>query len=331
LVNYILRRIAVLVVLLFFITIIVFVLIQLPPGDYVTVHVMELQAAGQNVQEADIIAFKQLYGLDKTLHEQYFIWMRNIFIRGDFGMSFTFYGQGKSVADLLAERVPLTAAISLLSTLFVYGMAVPIAIYSATHQYSPFDYFWTLVGFIGLATPSFLLALIIMWIAFSKFNITVIGLFSEEFVNAPWTVAKLNDFLKHVWIPVTIIGLSGTAGTIRSLRATLLDELNRQYVITARSKGLSELKLLFKYPVRVAINPTISTIGWMLPTIISGEVLVSMVMNIPTTGPLLLQALLQQDMYLAGSILLILSALTVIGTLLSDILLAWWDPRIRYD
>jgi peptide/nickel transport system permease protein len=225
----------------------------------------------------------------------------------------------------------LTATVSILTTLFIWAMAVPIGIYSATHQYSLFDYLWTLVGFVGVATPSFLLALVVIWIAFSRFGISAIGLFSSEFEAAPWSFAKLLDLLKHIWVPIVIIGLSGTAGLIRVMRGTLLDELNKQYVVTARAKGLKEGNLLFKYPVRVAINPIISTIGWMLPGIVSGEVLVSMVLNIPTTGPLLLRALLNQDMFLAGSIVLILSTLTVIGTLISDLLLAWIDPRIRYE
>lgn len=324
---YIIRRILFLIPLLVIISIIVFAIILIPPGDFMTYYANRMEAAGYDLTEDQIEALRRLFGLDKPAYAQYLIWVKNMF-RGNFGLSFTYQ---QPVSKLLAERVPMTVVISLLTTLFIWVMAVPIGIYSATHQYSVFDYFWTLVGFIGVATPSFLLALVVIWVAFSQFDITAIGLFSQELEDAPWSLARVWDLLKHVWAPVVIIGMSGTAGLIRVMRGTLLDELNQQYVITARAKGLSERKLLIKYPVRVAINPIISTIGWMLPTIISGEILVSTVMNIPTAGPLLLNALLNQDMYLAGSIVFILSILTVVGTLISDILLAWLDPRIRFE
>jgi peptide/nickel transport system permease protein len=310
------------------VSIVVFAVIQLPPGDFLTLYIIQLQAGGTIVGEEEVAALTNFYGLDKPITIQYLIWMRKILFQGDFGLSFSY---NRPTIDLLAERVPLTVTISLFSVLFIWLMAVPIGIYSATHQYSIFDYFWTFVGFIGLATPNFLLALVSMWIAFILFDITAIGVFSQEFETATWSVAKLLDFLKHIWVPVVILGVSGTAAIIRVMRGTLLDELNKQYVITARAKGLAEYKILVKYPVRMAINPIISTIGWMLPGIVSGEILVSSVLNIPTTGPLLLKALLNQDMFLAGSILLILSVLTMVGTLVSDILLAWLDPRIRYD
>jgi peptide/nickel transport system permease protein len=331
-IQFLIRRILILIPLLFIISIIVFVIIQLPPGDFVTVQVAALKSAGQDVDEAEIAVLTKIYGLDKPIHIQYLRWIGKIIFEGDFGWSFTYWTyQEASVNDLLAERVPLTAAISILSAVFVWIVAVPIGIYSATHQYSLFDYFWTFVGFFGLAVPNFLLALIVLWIAFTQFDIAAIGLFSREFEDAPWTIAKIIDLAKHLWVPVVIVGTAGTAGLIRVMRGTLLDELNKQYVVTARAKGLKENKILFKYPVRVAINPIFSTIGWMLPSLVSGEVLVSMILNIPTTGPLLLGALISQDMFLAGSILLILSVLTVTGTLISDILLAWLDPRIRYD
>lgn len=326
--RFILRRLLLLVPLLFVVSIVVFAVIQLPPGDFLTLYIIQLQAGGTIVGEEEVAALTNFYGLDKPITIQYLIWMRKILFQGDFGLSFSY---NRPTIDLLAERVPLTVTISLFSVLFIWLMAVPIGIYSATHQYSIFDYFWTFVGFIGLATPNFLLALVSMWIAFILFDITAIGVFSQEFETATWSVAKLLDFLKHIWVPVVILGVSGTAAIIRVMRGTLLDELNKQYVITARAKGLAEYKILVKYPVRMAINPIISTIGWMLPGIVSGEILVSSVLNIPTTGPLLLKALLNQDMFLAGSILLILSVLTMVGTLVSDILLAWLDPRIRYD
>ncbi len=324
---YILRRILILIPLLFAISVITFTLIQLPPGDYLTLYIMQLEAAGTVVAEEEVEMLKRLFGLDKPMYVQYLIWLRRILIYRDFGVSFQFQ---EPVSKLLAERVPLTVAVSLATTVFVWVVAVPIGILSATYQYSFLDYFWTFIGFLGLSVPSFLLALVALWIAFKQFNISAIGLFSPAYMDAAWSVGKVLDLLKHLWIPVIIIGMAGTAAIIRTMRGTLLDELKRQYVITARSKGLTEIRLLLKYPVRTAINPIISTIGWLLPGIISGEVLVSLVMNIPTTGPLLLTALLNQDMYLAGSIILILSCLTVIGTLISDILLTWLDPRIRF-
>lgn len=325
---YTVRRILILIPLLFIISVITFVLIQLPPGDYLTLYIMQLEAAGTTVAEEEVEMLKRVFGLDKPMHVQYLIWLRRILVYHDFGRSFQFQAP---VSELLAERVPLTVAISLATTVFVFVVAVPIGILSATNQYSLLDYFWTFVGFIGISVPSFLLALVALWIAFKQFNMSAIGLFSPEYMDAAWSWGKVVDLLKHLWIPVVIIGMAGTASLIRTMRGTLLDELRRQYVITARSKGLPEIRNLIKYPVRTAINPIISTIGWLLPGIISGEVLVSMVMNIPTTGPLLLTALLNQDMYLAGSIVLILSCLTVIGTLISDILLTWLDPRIRFE
>jgi peptide/nickel transport system permease protein len=326
--EYILRRVLVLIPLLFIISILIFAIIQAPQGDYMTYYIMQLESQGTDVADEEVAALRRLYGLDKPMYTQYFIWIKNILLEGNFGNSFTY---DEPVSDLLGERVALSVAVSLLTTLFVYAVAVPIGIYSATHQYSLFDYLWTFVGFIGVATPSFLLALVFIYLAFKWFNMSAIGLFSPEFEGAPWSVEKLWDLVKHIWVPVVIVGMSSTAGLIRVMRGTLLDELNRQYVITARAKGLSELRLLMKYPVRVAINPIISTIGWMLPGIFAGEQLVAMVLNIPTTGPLLLGSLLNQDMFLAGSIVLILSVLTLIGTLISDILLAWLDPRIRYE
>lgn len=325
---YILRRVLILIPLLFAISIITFVIIQLPPGDFLTQYIMQLEAAGTNIAEEEVEMLRRLFGLDKPMHVQYLIWMRRILVYRDFGRSFQF---DAPVTELLAERLPLTVTVSLVTTVFVWAVAVPIGILSATRQYSFHDYFWTFFGFIGLAVPPFLLALLVIWFAFKQFNMSAIGLFSPEFTDAPWTFARVLDLMKHLWVPVIIIGMTGTASIIRVMRGTLLDELQRQYVVTARAKGLTEMRLLLKYPVRTAINPIVSTIGWMLPGIISGEVLVSMVMNLPTVGPILLTALLNQDMYLAGSVVLILSSLTVVGTLISDILLTWLDPRIRFE
>jgi len=328
LLQYIGKRLLLLIPLVFLVSIISFVLIQLPPGDILNMEILRLRSAGTQVSEEQIEGLKQLYGLDKTLPEQYWLWITNIVTKGNFGTSFIYV---EPVSQILANRVPLTALVSILTAIFIWLIAVPIGIYSATHQYSFFDYLWTFISFIGIAVPGFLLALIFLWISFILFDISAIGLFSQEFEGAPWSWAKFVNMLQHIWVPIVIIGMASTAGLMRTMRGMMLDELNKQYVITARSKGLSEIRLLVKYPVRTSLNPVISTIGWMLPSIISGEVLVSMVLNIPTTGPVLLQALLNQDMFLAGSIIFILSVLTVIGTLISDILLVWLDPRIRYE
>jgi len=324
--NYIIYRVAIAIPLLLILSIVSFVIIQLPPGDYLTTYINNLRLSGIQLNEDEVVRLKELYGLDKPLYMQYLIWIKN-FVRGDLGRSFQW---NRPVNEILAERVPMTVIISLLTTIFAWVIAIPIGIYSAIRQYSLFDYIFTFLGYIGLSMPGFLLALILMWFLFVKFGFSMTGLFSPQFATASWSFAKFIDLLKHVWFPVILIGMSGTAGLIRTMRGNLLDELRKQYVITARAKGLPEGKLIFKYPVRIAINPLISTIGWMLPGIISGETLVSIVLNIQTVGPVLLRAVMSQDMYLAGSITLILSILTVVGMLISDILLAWADPRIRY-
>ena len=325
--SYILRRLLLFVPVLIAISFLIFVIIQLPSGDYVTTYVEELRAQGVEVKPEDIQELKRRYGLDQPLYGQYLRWIRNILLEGDFGRSFSW---NKPVSAILKDTVPLTIAVSLGSTLFVYLVAIPIGIYSATHKYSLFDYVATFIGFIGLSVPGFLLALILVWVVYSTFGVNITGLFSPQYADAPWSLGKFLDLLKHIWFPVIIIGMSGTAGLIRVMRGNLLDELQKQYVITARAKGLKESEVLLKYPVRVAINPIVSTIGWVLPSIVGGETLVSIVLNLPTTGPVLLRATLSQDMYLAGSITLILSTLTLVGTLISDLLLAWLDPRIRF-
>jgi peptide/nickel transport system permease protein len=323
---YIIRRVILLIPLLLVLSIVSFIIIQLPPGDFLTTYIMGLERQGFEIREEEIANLKRLYGLDRPMYVQYFIWMKNL-LSGNLGTSLQW---NKPVKEILKQRLPLTILVSLLTTIFVWSVSIPIGIYSAIHQYSLFDYIFTFIGFIGLSVPGFLLALIFLWFFFSRFGIAMTGLFSPEFINAPWSIARVIDMLKHLWFPVIIIGMSGTAGLIRTMRGNLLDELRKQYVITARAKGVPERKLIFKYPVRLAINPLISTIGWMLPGIVSGETLVSIVLNIQTIGPLLLGAVMSQDMYLAGSITMILSFLTMIGTLISDILLAWVDPRIRY-
>lgn len=312
---------------LLIISIISFVIIQLPPGDYLTSYIAALEETGQQVDYEQVQQLRSRYNLDRPIAIQYLGWIAGIF-RGDLGMSFE---ANRPVKDLIGERLGLTMLISFTTLLFTWALAIPIGIYSAVKQYSWGDYAFTFVGFIGLAVPNFLLALIFIYVGFSFFDIAPGGLMSPEFADEPWSLAKLGNFLAHLWIPVVVIGTSGAAGLIRIMRGNLLDELRKQYVVTARAKGLRYWKLLFKYPVRVALNPLVSTVGWLLPTIVSGEIIVSVVLGLQTTGPLLLQALLNQDMFLAGSIVMILSLLTVVGTLLSDILLMWLDPRIRYD
>ncbi|MDI9465393.1 MAG: ABC transporter permease [Limnochordia bacterium] len=325
--GYIIRRSLYMIPVVIAISIISFIIIQLPPGDFLTSYISQLSQSGQAIDQAEIAALRARYGLDQPLYKQYITWVSGV-LKGDFGYSFSWK---RPVADLIWERLALTVVVSGVTMLFTWIVSFPIGVYSATHKYSVVDYILTFVGFIGLATPTFLLALVLMWIAYSQFGMSVGGLFSPEFVDAPWSLAKVVDMLKHLWLPVIVVGLAGTASFIRTLRANLLDELNRPYVVTARAKGLSEGKLLFKYPVRIAMIPFIATVGWSLPGLISGEGVAAIVLNIPTTGPLLLNALLQQDMYLAGAFIMLLSLLTVIGTLISDILLAWIDPRIRYE
>ncbi len=314
------------IVTLLVISIVAFGLIQLPPGDYLTAYIMIMEEEGTAVDEAEIASLKKQYGLDMPIYVQYLMWMWNI-LHGDFGYSFEWE---KPVNELIGERIVLTMVISLITLTFTWIVGIPIGIYSATHQYSLGDNLFTFSGFIGLATPNFLLALVLMFIGFKYLNVSVGGLFSPAYSDAPWSLAKIGDLLAHLWIPVIVVGTAGTAGIIRIMRGNLLDELRKQYVVTARVKGLPETRLLFKYPVRVAINPLISIIGWSLPIIVSGTTITAVVLSLPTTGPLLLRALQSQDMYLAGSFVLILSGMTVIGTLISDILLVWFDPRIRF-
>jgi peptide/nickel transport system permease protein len=309
------------------ITIISFVVIQLPPGDFVTNLVQQMISAGGQALTPEYEAqLREQYGLNQPVYVQYYKWLRNIITRGNFGWSFTYRRDAK---ELIVERLPMTFALSFGSFILVWVIALPIGIYSAVRQYSIGDYIFTFLGFIGLAVPSFLLALICLFVSQKYFGQAMIGLFSQEYADAPWSWAKLLDMLKHLWIPVILIGLGGTAGLIRTMRANLLDELNKPYVETARSKGLPELKLLLKYPVRHALNPFVSTIGWTLPSLVAGEVIVAIVLNLPTSGPVYYTALQRQDLYVAAGFMLLLSVLTVIGTFISDVLLALLDPRIR--
>ena len=325
--SYILKRILYMIPTVIVISIISFIIIQLPPGDYLTSYIATLEQSGAMVSEAEAGALRAQYGLDEPMVKQYLRWMWKL-LHGDFGMSFQW---SRPVTQLVGERIGLTMLISSATLIFTWAIAIPIGIYSAIKQYSIGDYVSTVFGMLGLAVPNFLLALVIMYISYAWFGWNVTGLFSREMAAAPWGIAKFVDMLKHLWVPIIVVGMSGTAQLMRIMRAGLLDELGKPYVETARAKGLSERKLIFKYPVRIALNPLISTIGWSLPAIISGETIVSVVLSLETTGPLLLRALQSQDMYLAGSFILLLSVLTVIGTLISDVLLALVDPRIRYE
>jgi peptide/nickel transport system permease protein len=311
--------------MLVLISIAAFIVIQLPPGDFLTTLVAGLEQ-GSMIDPAQLEYLKERFGLDQPIWIQYLRWVSGILLHGDFGYSFQWK---RPVADLIWEQLGFTLMLSVSTLLFAWAVSFPIGVLSAVRQYSIADYFFTFLGFIGLAVPNFLLALVMMYIGFRYFDQSVGGLFSPEYQNLPWSFAKMVDLLKHLWIPMIVIGTSKTAELIRVMRANLLDELNKPYVTTARAKGLPETRLLVKYPIRLALNPFISTVGWVLPSLISGAVIAAVVLNLPTAGPLLLNALKSQDTYLAGSFILMLSALTVIGTLISDLLLAWLDPRIR--
>lgn len=325
--RYIIQRLLLLPVLIALFSIIVFGLVQAPPGDFLTSYIATLASSGSSMDDAQVAALKQQFGVDQPFTVQYGRWMGGI-LRGDLGRSLEYQ---RSNGELIAERLLLTIALALFAFVITWVIAIPAGIYSATHPNSLLDYVFTIINYVGVATPNFMLALVLMWWAFSSFGISITGLFSPEFVQAPWSWARVIDLLKHIWVPAIVLGVAGTARLTRIMRANLLDELNKQYVVTARAKGLSEWKLVMKYPVRLAFNPLLSTVGWYLPQLFSGSLIVATVMNLPNIGPLLLRALQQQDMYLAGSILLIYCILTVLGTLISDVLLAIADPRIRME
>jgi len=324
--GYIIRRVLLMIPTLVVVSILSFIIIQLPPGDFLTSYAAQLRQQGEYVEQDQLDALARRYGLGEPVYVQYYKWIHGILTRGDFGQSMEWQ---KPVKEIVWERIGLTMVLALIAIIVGWFIAIPIGVYSATHQYSILDYVLTVFSFIGAGTPGFMIALIIMWIAMRQFGFHVGGLFSEEFIVAPWNMAKVVDMLKHLWIPVLILTIGGTAGGIRTTRANLLDELNKPYVETARAKGLKERRLIWKYPVRVALNPFFSTVGWSLANQIGGLQLIAVVLSLQTTGPMLLRALTSQDMYLAGSFLMLLSVLTVLGTLVSDILLAWVDPRIR--
>jgi peptide/nickel transport system permease protein len=325
---YILKRLLYMVPTLFGMSLVSFLIIQLPPGDFLTSLTSAIADSGQSLDQASIDRLTALYGLDQPFYVQYWNWISGIIFRGDFGWSFDW---GQPVSRLLWDRMGVTIFVSALSLVLIWALAIPIGIYSAVRRYSIGDYVFTFLGFVGLAVPTFILALGLMYISFTWFGLNVGGLFSPEYEQAPWSLAKVLDLLQHLWIPVVVIAISSTAALIRVMRANLSDELSKPYVVTARAKGLSEFTLIMRYPVRLALNPFVSTIGWVLPSLISGVTITAIVLNLPMAGPLLLRALVSQDMYLAGAFILIMSVLTLIGMLLSDILLAVLDPRVRYQ
>lgn len=326
--NYFLRRSFYLLITMAVVSVVAFVLIQLPPGDYLTTYVIQLENQGSTVSEYELQGLRHQFGLDQPVLVQYLKWIWNIVSRGNFGRSMLW---NVAVSELIWERMAWTMVVALGSLLFTYAVAIPIGIYSALHKYSAFDFSFTVIGYVGLATPNFFLALLLMYLGFKVFGQSVGGLFSPEYADAPWSLRKLLDMLSHLWVPVLVLGTAGTASIIRVMRGMLLDELKKQYVVTARAKGLAERRLVFRYPVRIALNPIVATIGWQLATIISGAPIVGVVLSLPTTGAMMLRALLSQDMLLAGAFILLLSVLTVVGTFISDLLLAALDPRIRLE
>ena len=325
--RFIVQRLLILPILLVVFSILVFWLVQAPRGDFLTSYVANLASGGSSIQEEQVAALRHQFGLDQPMYIRYLYWMRGL-LKGDLGYSLEYQ---RPNSELIGERLVLTVLLALFAFVITWIVAVPAGIYSATHQNSLLDYAFALLNYIGVATPNFMLALILMWIAFAYLGINITGLFSPAYEQAPWSLGRLIDLLKHIWVPGIVLGIAGTARLMRVMRANLLDELNKPYVVTARAKGMSEWALVLKYPVRLAINPLVSTIGWMLPQLFSGSLIVATVMNLPNIGPLLLRALTQRDMYLSGSILLIYCFLTIIGTLVSDILLALVDPRIRME
>jgi peptide/nickel transport system permease protein len=325
--EFVIRRTLWSIPVLIVVSFVSFLIIQLPPGDYVTAMVAEMRNNGEFVTLVQEETMRTEMGLNDPIFAQYWRWISNIVLRGDFGQSFHWRAP---VSDLIWDRLAITLVLSTLSLLFTWIIAIPVGVFSATRQYSAFDYIFTVFGFLGKGIPDFLLALVLMWMAFAWLNMDVGGLMSPQFEGAPMSLAKFANILGHIWIPVVVLATGGAAGLIRVMRANMLDELGKPYVETAYAQGLSERQVVWRYPVRVALNPFISTVGWALPALFSGDVITAVVLNLPTTGPLLLQSLKMQDMYLAGSFILILSIFTVVGTLISDILLAWSDPRIRY-
>ncbi len=326
-VNYIIRRFLAGILTIWAASIISFVVIQLPPGDYVTAYIANLQATGTAISTEEAQALRIQYGLDQPVYVQYLKWA-GLMLRGNYGMAMEY---NRPVREVIGDRMAMTVVVSLAAIFLIWVLALPIGIYSAVHQYSLGDYFFTFLGFIGIAVPNFMLALILLYVSFKYFNVQNIGgLFSPEYLQQAWSWAKVWDMIKHLPLPAVILGLAGMAEVVRIMRANLLDELRKPYVVTAQAKGLSRYRVILKYPVRAAMNPFASTIGYLFPFVVSGSIIVSLVLSLPTVGPLLFKALIAQDLFLAGTILLLLSILTVIGTFVSDLILMWIDPRIRH-
>jgi len=334
--TFIVRRVFLALITIWALTIISFVVIQLPPGDFVDTYVQQLleggggPGSGGNVVMEESLgrALRAQYGLDKPMIVRYFKWMWSA-VQGDFGRSLEFQ---KPVYEIVSERLLMTIILAGTTALFAWGLSIPIGIYSAVRQHSIEDYAVTFIGLMGLAVPDFLLALWLLWITFAYFpDHTIGGLFSPEYIEAPWSFGRVVDLASHLWIAAFVVGTAGTAALIRVMRANLLDELNKPYVVTARAKGLPEWKLILKYPVRLALNPLVSTLGYLLPVLMSGSIIVSVVLGLPTEGPLLLRALLAEDLFVSAAIVMMLGTLTVIGTLISDIFLGLIDPRIRIN
>jgi len=319
------RRLLAMILTLLALSLVVFVVIQLPPGDFVTAYIARISGAGETVDQQVIDQLRANYRLDDPLMVQYWAWLKGMFT-GNFGYSFE---MRRPVSEIFGQRIGTSLAVEMLAVVVMWALAIPIGIYSAVHQYSVGDYLATIFGFLGLAIPNFLFALLLMYLAYVWFGVTITGLQSTGYMNAAWSWGRFADFLGHVWAPVLVIATAGSAQLIRVLRANLLDELHKPYVLTARAKGLSKRRVILRYPVRVAMNPLISVVGWVLPTVISSSFVTAIVLNLPTLSPILLRALLSQDMYLAGALILFMGVLTMVGTLISDILLAWVDPRIR--
>ena len=319
-------RLVAMIITLFLASIVIFIIIQLPPGDYAERYAYKLIEGGTSVSEADMEALRIYFGTNRPVSEQYFSWIKGILLHGDFGISFEYR---RPVLDIIGERLGVTVWLLIITLILTYGVALPLGIYSAVHQYSFTDYFTTVFAYVGLAIPNFLLALILLYFNVTYLGVSVGGLYSAQYANAPWSMPKFLDLLSHLWVPALILGMAGMGMQMRSMRALMLDEQNKLYVTAARARGLAENGLLLKYPTRMALNPIVSTIGWELSRIISGAPIVAAVLALPDMGPLYLDALLDQDMYLAGTMLLFMTALTILGTLLSDVLLAILDPRLR--
>ena len=326
-IGFIVNRFLLALITIWVVTVISFALIQLPPGDYITSYVAQLMSQGEQVSDQEAAQLRQQYGLGDPFVVQYYKWLEKAAV-GNFGISMEYQ---RPVTLVIGDRIFLTAALAFSAALFTYALAVPIGVISAVKQYSITDYVATFIGFLGLAVPNFLLALSILYFGFVLFDANIGGLFSPEYASAPYSFGKIMNLLSHLWLPALVLSIAGTAQIIRVLRANMLDELRRPYVVNARAKGLSEWRVILKYPLRVALNPVISTLGYLLPTLVSGSIIVSIVMSLPTLGPLLLRALIAQDMFLSGTIVLLIGIMTVIGTFVSDLLLAWVDPRIRME